>query len=347
MKSIAIFASGAGSNARKIIEHFSHHPKIRVDLVVCNKPQAGVLNIADEHGIPTLILDKEQFFRGNAYVDEFKVDDIDFIVLAGFLWKIPDALIHAYPGKIVNIVCLPIGMISKISIESVLIAVESKLGTDVANPVLDASHSIERVAVYLIGILVEGGMQPRKLQIEIRAPLILAYADGLRGLRFVVRPQHGDRPAIGWLDMVGGAVLDLLAKSRRCDAGESGAIHHDRCTSRNAKTLKQAARRFQLGARHQHATLPLSFGAVGKLPDQAGIVDEQGEIAIKVASGLEFEGGEPLMGEAQYIAATICGRQEHPERTDAPWIDDLPVPVGFANPDAGTAADESQKQFQS
>jgi phosphoribosylglycinamide formyltransferase 1 len=103
MTSIAIFASGAGSNARKIIEHFSQHPKVRVELIVCNKPQAGVLNIADEHGIPTLILDKEQFFRGNAYVDEFKVDDIEFIVLAGFLWKIPDALIHAYPEKIVNI----------------------------------------------------------------------------------------------------------------------------------------------------------------------------------------------------------------------------------------------------
>ena len=100
---IAIFASGAGSNARKIIEHFSHHPKIRVELIVCNKPQAGVLNIADEHGIPTLILDKEQFFRGNSYVDEFKADDIDFIVLAGFLWKVPNALIHAYPEKIVNI----------------------------------------------------------------------------------------------------------------------------------------------------------------------------------------------------------------------------------------------------
>ena len=103
MTSIAIFASGAGSNARKIIEHFSQHPKVRVELIVCNKPHAGVLNIADEHGIPTLLLDKEQFFRGNAYVDEFKVDDIEFIVLAGFLWKIPDALIHAYPEKIVNI----------------------------------------------------------------------------------------------------------------------------------------------------------------------------------------------------------------------------------------------------
>lgn len=103
MKRIAIFASGAGSNARKIIEHFSHHPKINVALIACNKPGAGVLNIADEHGIPTLLIDKEQFFRGNAYADELKADDIDFIVLAGFLWKVPVALIQAYPQKIVNI----------------------------------------------------------------------------------------------------------------------------------------------------------------------------------------------------------------------------------------------------
>lgn len=103
MKRIAIFASGAGSNARKIIEHFSHHPKINVALIACNKPGAGVLNIADEHGIPSLLIDKEQFFRGNAYADELKADDIDFIVLAGFLWKVPVALIQAYPQKIVNI----------------------------------------------------------------------------------------------------------------------------------------------------------------------------------------------------------------------------------------------------
>lgn len=103
MKRIAIFASGAGSNARKIIEHFSHHPKINVALIACNKPGAGVLNIADEHGIPTLLIDKEQFFRGNAYADELKADDIDFIVLAGFLWKVPVALIQAYQQKIVNI----------------------------------------------------------------------------------------------------------------------------------------------------------------------------------------------------------------------------------------------------
>ena len=103
MKQIAIFASGAGSNARKIIEHFHNHAKVRVSLIVCNKPHAGVLLIAEEHHIPTLLLDKEQFFRGNAYVDELQAIGIDFIVLAGFLWKVPAALIQAYPQQIVNI----------------------------------------------------------------------------------------------------------------------------------------------------------------------------------------------------------------------------------------------------
>lgn len=102
-KQIAIFASGAGSNALKIIEHFNNHPSVVVALIVCNKPGAGVLNIAEEHHIPTLLLEKEQFFRGNAYADELKALQIDFIVLAGFLWKIPVSLIRAYPQHIINI----------------------------------------------------------------------------------------------------------------------------------------------------------------------------------------------------------------------------------------------------
>lgn len=100
---IAIFASGAGSNARKIIEHFKHHPSISIALVVCNKPQAGVVTIAAENKIPVLLIEKEQFFRGNAYADELKAYGVDFLVLAGFLWKIPLALIHAYPQHIINI----------------------------------------------------------------------------------------------------------------------------------------------------------------------------------------------------------------------------------------------------
>src|SRR5579859_5575097 len=103
MKQIAIFASGAGSNAGRIIEHFRHHPQIRVSLIICNKPGAGVLSIAEREQIPALIIDKEQFFRGNAYVDELQAKGIDFLVLAGFLWKVPAALVSAYKGKIINI----------------------------------------------------------------------------------------------------------------------------------------------------------------------------------------------------------------------------------------------------
>lgn len=103
MQNLAIFASGTGSNARKIIEYFRGHPSIQAGLVVCNKPNAGVLHIAQEHGIPTLLLDREKFFRGNGYVDELRSGGIDFIILAGFLWKIPNALVHAYRGRMINI----------------------------------------------------------------------------------------------------------------------------------------------------------------------------------------------------------------------------------------------------
>lgn len=100
---IAIFASGAGSNAEKIIEHFKNHTTIEVALIVCNKPGAGVLQVAVANDVPTLQIEKEQFFRGNAYVAELKASNINYIILAGFLWKIPDILIQAYPEKILNI----------------------------------------------------------------------------------------------------------------------------------------------------------------------------------------------------------------------------------------------------
>ena len=113
---IAIFASGAGSNAEKIIVSspaFLSREKgeaeigvknnWKVALIVCNKPGAGVLNIAAKHNIPTLIIEKERFFNGDNYLSELQKNKIDFIVLAGFLWKIPTALIQAYPKKIINI----------------------------------------------------------------------------------------------------------------------------------------------------------------------------------------------------------------------------------------------------
>lgn len=100
---IAVFASGAGSNARKIIEHFKGSATARVALVVCNKPGAGVIDIAAEHGIPVLMIEKERFFRGDAYLPELEQKGIRWIVLAGFLWKVPLALVTAYRNHIINI----------------------------------------------------------------------------------------------------------------------------------------------------------------------------------------------------------------------------------------------------
>ena len=100
---LAIFASGAGSNAKKIIEYFRGNPLIQVSLIVSNRPDAGVLQIAETEHIPAMVIEKEKFFRGNGYVEELQEKKIGFIVLAGFLWKIPSSLIRAFPGKIVNI----------------------------------------------------------------------------------------------------------------------------------------------------------------------------------------------------------------------------------------------------
>ncbi len=102
-KRIAIFASGKGSNAEVLISHFKNNTKAKVVLIVSNNASAGVLNIAAKHGISTLLLEKEQFFRGNGYVNELKAAKIELVVLAGFLWKVPALLIKTYPKQIINI----------------------------------------------------------------------------------------------------------------------------------------------------------------------------------------------------------------------------------------------------
>ncbi len=100
---IAIFASGNGSNTKNIIEYFALSNNIFVVLIVCNKPGAGVLQIAEENHINSLLVEKEEFFRGTSYKNDLKEVRVDFIILAGFLWKIPLNLIKEYPGKIINI----------------------------------------------------------------------------------------------------------------------------------------------------------------------------------------------------------------------------------------------------
>jgi formyltetrahydrofolate-dependent phosphoribosylglycinamide formyltransferase len=100
---VAIFASGKGSNAEKIIEHFENHDQITISLIVCNRLGAGVFDVAKKHGIKSLLLEKNAFNDDQKFVQFLINEGITHIVLAGFLWKIPEYLIQAYPEKIINI----------------------------------------------------------------------------------------------------------------------------------------------------------------------------------------------------------------------------------------------------
>ena len=102
-KRIAIFASGSGSNAQKIMEHFKYADDAEVSLVLSNNPDAYVLQRADNFEIPTHIFDRQEFYQTDNVVDILKRLDVDLVVLAGFLWLVPENLLKAYPNKIINI----------------------------------------------------------------------------------------------------------------------------------------------------------------------------------------------------------------------------------------------------
>jgi phosphoribosylglycinamide formyltransferase-1 len=102
-KRIAIFASGSGSNAQRIMEHFKKHTEAEVALVLTNNPEAYVLQRADNFEIPTHIFGKHEFYRTSDIVNLLKNLNIDLIVLAGFLWLIPENLLKAFPNRIINI----------------------------------------------------------------------------------------------------------------------------------------------------------------------------------------------------------------------------------------------------
>lgn len=131
---LAVFASGSGSNAEKLMEYFCDRTDITVDLLVCNNPRAGVIEKAKNRHVEILMVEKERFFRGDGYVHLFKEEEIGWIILAGFLWKIPKALIDAFPDRIINIhpALLPKyggkGMYGKHVHEAVIAAGEEKSG---------------------------------------------------------------------------------------------------------------------------------------------------------------------------------------------------------------------------
>ena len=102
MKKIAILASGEGTNAERIIRYFAAHPTVKVVVVITNRAEAGVIRRAENLGIPVEYLPVSAFKEGKA-TDVLRHYETDFVVLAGFLLRIPDDMLAEYPNLIVNI----------------------------------------------------------------------------------------------------------------------------------------------------------------------------------------------------------------------------------------------------
>jgi phosphoribosylglycinamide formyltransferase-1 len=103
MKKIVVFASGSGTNVQAIINYFHSGDFARVDLVLSNNPTAGVLDRCKRAGVAALVFNKHAFAKAGPIQVLLNQSKPDLIVLAGFLWKIPEFLITDFPNKIINI----------------------------------------------------------------------------------------------------------------------------------------------------------------------------------------------------------------------------------------------------
>ena len=100
---IALFASGSGTNVENIANYFNGKTTAKPVCVLCNKPDAFVLERAKRLNLDSMTFNRAEFNDGKKIIEYLGKHDIDFIVLAGFLWLVPEYLINKYPGRIVNI----------------------------------------------------------------------------------------------------------------------------------------------------------------------------------------------------------------------------------------------------
>lgn len=103
MKKIALFASGSGSNAEKIADYFRGRPDVEITFILSNNPKAGVIERARRLHIPVLLFDRTTFYDSDRIAQLLQTQGIDLIVLAGFMWLMPPALVRAFPDRIINI----------------------------------------------------------------------------------------------------------------------------------------------------------------------------------------------------------------------------------------------------
>ena len=169
MKRLSIFVSGNGTNLQRIAEYFANNPEVEIANVVCNNPKAYSIERAKNLGIPLHMINKEDF-KNEAFIKELQDLRVDLIVLAGFLWKVPEALIKAFPKRIVNIhpALLPKyggkGFYGEHVHEAVVAAKEAQSGITVhyVNEIYDSGEIILQARVSL-----EDGETPDSLAAKI------------------------------------------------------------------------------------------------------------------------------------------------------------------------------------
>jgi phosphoribosylglycinamide formyltransferase-1 len=103
MTHLAIFASGSGSNAENLIRHFEHHACIHIGLVLSNCATAPVLKRAEQLGVPACVFGKTDFYHSDTVLQKLQEYHINYVILAGFLWLVPENLLTAFPHRIINI----------------------------------------------------------------------------------------------------------------------------------------------------------------------------------------------------------------------------------------------------
>ncbi len=155
MKTVAIFASGEGTNARIIIEHFKNHPDIRIALVLTSNPSAGVIQVAHSNKVISAIVSKQFFLQRESMINLLGALNIELIVLAGFLQLVPAYLVQKFPNRIINIhpALLPKfggkGMYGKKVHEAVIASGEKETGITIhfVNEVYDEGEIILQAKV--------------------------------------------------------------------------------------------------------------------------------------------------------------------------------------------------------
>jgi phosphoribosylglycinamide formyltransferase-1 len=137
---LAVFASGSGTNAEEIIKYFKDHATIAVKGLLCNNPKAFAITRAKKHQLPVHVCDRKEFRNPELILGVLKKWEIDAIILAGFLWLVPEYLIDQFPNKILNIhpALLP------------KFGGKGMYGMNVHQAVLDADEKVSGITIHLV-----------------------------------------------------------------------------------------------------------------------------------------------------------------------------------------------------